>query len=137
MSSPRVLNLTRLRDPRLEHIAKIKKVRKGRVYKGSMTKMVLKSSLRSSGQKSWVPQVVRESSSAWVTRAQNTSLDHSFQEIPNLRSIFEIPQPRTGPKSSAKNREWVRPRCISTADTTSTKEPAKVSRSGMVPAMAP
>src|SRR5690606_33046250 len=124
-------------DPRLEHIAKIKKVRKGRVYKGSMTKMVLKSSLRSRGQKSWVPHVVRESSSAWVRKAQNTSLDQSFQPIPDLRSILEIPQPRIGPKSSAKTREWVKPRCISTAETTSTKELAKVSRSGMVPAMAP
>src|SRR5690606_11623207 len=118
-------------------MAKINKMRKGRVYRGAMTKMALKSSRRSQGQKSWVPEVVKASNSGWVNRPQKKSRDHSFQRAGERRSILETNQPKSGAKARENTMEWVKPRWISRAETVSTKWPAKVSRSGMVPAIAP
>ena len=97
--------------------------------------MLLKASSMLKGQNSWVPQVVKESRRGWVNSPQNISQDHSLQLADFSQREMSIP--KRGANMIEKRMEWEKPLWISIAVTTSVKWLAKVSRSGMVPAIAP
>ena len=112
-------------------------MRKGRVYSGSITKIELKARRTSKGQNSWVPQVVKTSSSEWVKRHQKNSFAQGFQPMFSLCSTLLTNTPNRGDSKTLKTMEWLNPRCNSMAVIVSVKQLARTSKSGMVPPMAP
>src|SRR5690554_356006 len=100
-----------------------------------MTKIFLYANRKSKGQKSCVPQVVWASKSGCVTKVKNQNHHHSFRVARLSQSASS--QAKRKPTPTAKTMECVNPRWISNAETVSVKYPAAISKSGMVPAIAP
>ena len=73
---PRLLVRFRESEPRVLVPAIRTHIKKGTVYNGSMTKMLLKATLQLNGQNIYVPQVVNASSNGCVKRPQKNSFDH-------------------------------------------------------------